>query len=140
MEETTKDILRQILEGGGCTPVYDEHGYTTINYQGVDIFIYPNEAFRTVALRDINWHSICKFDTQEIVEAKQKVNAFNQRGGECITFHEGDDDTVKFSTTMYLPLAPSSVGNDYFRSALEFLISIRRVLIPDCPESTESQD
>lgn len=140
MAESTKDILHQILVAGGCSPKYDEDGYTIINYKDNPIHIYPNEFFRCVALRDVNWHQISKFDTQEVVEAKKKVNAFNHRGGECITFHEEDDDTVKFCTTMYLPLSPATIRNNYFGSALDYLISIRSVLIPENTENSENTE
>lgn len=136
MTESIKGILHQILIDGGCSPKYDEDDRTIIKFQGIPIYIFPNKAFRCVALRDINWHSISKFDTQEVVEAKKKVNAFNRRGGECITFHECDDDTIKFCTTMYLPLSPASIGGNYFGSALDYLISIRRVLISENTENT----
>ena len=136
MTESVKGILHQILIDGGCSPKYDENGNTIIHFQDIPIFINPNETFRCVALRDINWNSISKFDTQEVVEAKKKVNAFNRRGGECITFQECDDDTIKFCTTMYLPLPPAAIGGNYLGSALEYLISIRRVLISENAENT----
>lgn len=136
MTESVKGILHQILKDGGYSPKYKENDYAIIHFQDIPIYIYPNETFRCVALRDVNWHSISRFDTQEVVEAKKKVNDFNRRGGECITFHECDDDTIKFCTTMYLPLAPAAIGGNYLGSALEYLISIRRILISENAENT----
>lgn len=142
---SARGLIIRILKERGVS--YKEHDDDVLSfcYEGngevIPVTVYTEGESSLVRLVDYEWHSVSKWDMEEVIRLQSKLNQSNSLIGPRVVYAFADDDEMKLTTIHAFPMVDDMpFPADYLTRQLNDLYYVRKLVLETDTDGNESED
>ncbi|MBQ3805328.1 MAG: hypothetical protein II844_05925 [Prevotella sp.] len=135
------DTFMRIMKAGGATPEQMEDGRYRFNYRDEVIVAEVPEGGMLMRLFDYNWHSVSRWDAEEVTRLQKLINRVNSVSRARMVYNFDDDDEMTISSIIVAPLTGMIESTEaYFSAQLDALLDLHSLIKDENENENEDEN